>query len=30
MPIPTPERGLVISYAYVWDHEAPLALSRLL
>jgi hypothetical protein len=22
MPIPTPEPGLVISYAYVWDHEA--------
>jgi hypothetical protein len=22
MPIPTPEPGLIISYAYVWDHEA--------
>jgi hypothetical protein len=22
MPIPTPEPGLVISYAYLWDHEA--------
>jgi hypothetical protein len=22
MAIPTPEPGLVISYAYVWDHEA--------
>ncbi len=22
MPIPTPEAGLVISYAYVWDQEA--------
>ena len=22
MPIPTPEPGLVISYSYVWDHEA--------
>jgi hypothetical protein len=22
MPIPTPEPGVVISYAYVWDHEA--------
>ena len=22
MSIPTPEPGLVISYAYVWDHEA--------
>src|SRR5580700_2862221 len=22
MPIPTPEPGLVISYAYVWSHEA--------
>jgi hypothetical protein len=22
MPIPTPEPGLVISYAYVWNHEA--------
>jgi hypothetical protein len=22
MPIPTPEPGLVISYAYVWDREA--------
>lgn len=22
MPIPTPEPGLVISYAYVWDYEA--------
>jgi len=22
MPIPTPEPGLVVSYAYVWDHEA--------
>ena len=22
MPIPAPEPGLVISYAYVWDHEA--------
>lgn len=23
MSIPTPEPGLVISYAYLWDHEAP-------
>jgi hypothetical protein len=22
MPIPTPEPGLIISYAYLWDHEA--------
>ena len=22
MPIPTPEPGLMISYAYVWDREA--------
>ncbi len=22
MAIPTPEPGLIISYAYVWDHEA--------
>jgi hypothetical protein len=22
MPFPTPEPGLVVSYAYVWDHEA--------
>ncbi|MDR3518689.1 MAG: type II toxin-antitoxin system PemK/MazF family toxin [Azospirillaceae bacterium] len=22
MPIPAPEPGLVISYAYLWDHEA--------
>lgn len=22
MPIPTPEPGLIISYSYVWDHEA--------
>jgi len=22
MAIPTPEPGLVISYAYLWDHEA--------
>src|SRR5271169_4783306 len=22
MAIPTPEPGLVISYSYVWDHEA--------
>jgi len=22
MPIPTPEPGLVICHAYVWDHEA--------
>lgn len=22
MPIPTPEPGLIISYAYVWDREA--------
>jgi antitoxin component of MazEF toxin-antitoxin module len=22
MAIPTPESGLIISYAYVWDHEA--------
>ena len=22
MPIPTPEPGLIISYAYVWYHEA--------
>jgi hypothetical protein len=22
MPIPTPEPGLILSYAYVWDHEA--------
>ena len=22
MPIPTPEPGLTISYAYFWDHEA--------
>lgn len=22
MPIPTPEPGLVISYAYLWDYEA--------
>lgn len=22
MPIPTPEPGLVISYAYLWNHEA--------
>ena len=22
MSIPTPEPGLIISYAYVWDHEA--------
>jgi hypothetical protein len=22
MPIPPPEPGLIISYAYVWDHEA--------
>jgi hypothetical protein len=22
MPIPTPEPGLVVSYSYVWDHEA--------
>lgn len=22
MPIPAPEPGLIISYAYLWDHEA--------
>jgi hypothetical protein len=22
MPIPTPEPGLIISYAYLWEHEA--------
>jgi hypothetical protein len=22
MPIPTPEPGLVVSYAYVWDYKA--------
>jgi hypothetical protein len=22
MPIPTPEPGLIISYAYLWNHEA--------
>ena len=28
MPIPTPEPGLVISYAYLWDHEAQSGLEE--
>jgi hypothetical protein len=28
MAIPTPEPGLVISYAYLWDHEAQSGLEE--